>query len=367
MIAEKPKTGAVRGAARTVPVAGKPRNGLMSASIVRQETVKSVPARTGVFEAMLGLAMTCIAIGSAGAAQIETDRSSRTDGVEIQVGSGSVERFLFASRAVGERYRIQVRLPMTYTIAPDTRFPVVYITDADASFGTASEIAFLAETDFLDRSTAPAILVGIGYEDPASWPYKRTRDLSPENSIDRLFLDFTEKVLDRPAETGGAAAFLAFLEEELHPEIVRRYRVAGDTAGLMTNSQGGVFGFFAFLQNSRLFDRYWIGSPAIFGRGTYLVGALAQRIEAGFDRPTRIYMSLGALERTLSLNGAMPMEMHQLSARSFSAIDAQLAAVDDPNLTYKAEEFAGETHNSVVIPAMSRAYRFLQQGGQGDE
>ena len=269
--------------------------------------------------------------------------------------------FTIKSESVGDTYRIQVALPMAYLQIPEARFRVAYVTDADSSFGTAAEIGFLADTDFLRLTTEPTILVGVGYEDPVTWPHKRTRDLSPRDSIDEEFLKFTEQLLGLPTETGGAEAFLSFLETELHPEITKRYRVSGQTATLMSNSQGGVFGFYAFLKESELFDRYWIGSPAIFGRGTYLVDQLTARLDKGFDRPTRVYMSLGALERTLSLNGFMPMEMHQLSADSFTAIDEQLGTVNDPNFDYQAKEFEGETHNSVVTLAMSRAYRFLQK------
>lgn len=269
------------------------------------------------------------------------------------------DEFSIVSEAVSETYRVQVALPTGYALNQETKFRVVYVMDADFMFGMASEIAFLAETDFLAPTTEPVILVGVGYENPKVWAHRRTRDFSPSDSIDDEFLDFTEAMLGLPAESGGADNFLTFLETELHPMILERYRVAGETATLMSNSQAGVFGYYAFLKDSPLFDRYWIGSPAIFGKGTYLVDQLATRLEQGFDRPTRIYMSLGGLERTASLNGIMPMEMHQLSAESYDAIDATLGAVSDSNLLYRSDVFEGETHNGVVAPAMNRAYRFL--------
>lgn len=304
----------------------------------------SLPA-IGLYSLLLALAVAIIAPSEARSQEIALEQHASVFTVE--------------SAIIGETYRIQVALPTAYMIDPDARFRVVYILDADFSFGMASEIAFLAESDFLQLTTEPVILVGIGYADPNVWAHRRTRDFSPPDSIDAEFLAFTEAMLGLPAESGGAPAFLNFLEAELHPEVKARFRVAGDTATLMSNSQGGVFGYYALLQNSPLFDRYWIGNPAIFGQGTYLVNQLAARLEQGFDRPTRIYMSLGELERTASLNGIMPMEMHQLSAESYDAIDALLSEVDEPNMIYRADVFPGETHNGVVAPAMNRAFRFL--------
>ena len=198
---------------------------------------------------------------------------------------------------IDQVYRMQVALPMSYALDTSARFPVIYVTDADMIFGTASEIGFLAAQDSLDPNVAPAIIVGIGYDDPAMLGFNRTRDFTPEEVLDDWFINYQEQNLGIPVVTGGADAFLDFIENELHPEIRSRYRVEGDTAALMSNSMGGVFSYYAFLKNSALFDRYWIGSPAIFGRGTYLVDQLPERLEAGFDRPTYIYMSIGEYER----------------------------------------------------------------------
>ena len=131
-------------------------------------------------------------------------------------------------------------------------------------------------------------------------------------------------------------------------------------AALLSNSQGGLFSFYVFLNNSPLFDRYWIGSPNIFGPGTYLIDQLSERLEAGFDRPTRVYMSRGEYERTRAI-GVLPEEMHQLAAESHTAITEQLSEVEDPNLMFEAKGFEGETHNGVIPVAMNQAYRFLMR------
>lgn len=275
--------------------------------------------------------------------------------------TSAYETFDWTAESNGRAYRIQVALPVTYALDPTASFPVMYVTDADLLFGTAAEAANLAVQDRLDPGIAPAIMVGIGYEDPATWAFNRTLDFSPEGSLDPWFIEFLEDALGVAPMDGGADEFLDFIENELHPELKRRYRVAGETAGLMTNSQGGVFGTYAFLANRPLFDRYWIGSPNIFGPGTYLVDEVADRLAEGFDRPTRVYMSIGEYERTWSVGASMPQEMHQLAAASYDGIEQQLAAVQDPNFTFDSQEFEGETHNTVISAAITRAYRFLMR------
>ena len=330
--------------------------------------MKSLPKRT-VF--LINSLILAVILGSAGCLGVSSDSENISEQFTLHLVSSDPENisrqftlqydaFEMQAKHIDQVYRIQVALPMNYALDMDTRFPVIYVTDADMVFGTASEIGFLAEQDSLAPNIAPAIIVGIGYDDPAMLGFNRTRDFTPEDVLDDWFIDYQEQSLGIPVVTGGADAFLDFIENELHPEIRSRYRVEGDTAALMSNSMGGVFGYYAFLKNSALFDRYWIGSPAIFGRGTYLVEQLPERLEAGFDRPTHIYMSLGEYERTRTANG-LQGDMFQQAAGSYTTINEQLSKIKDPNFSYESKEFEGETHNSVVPAAMSRAYRFLMR------
>ena len=53
--------------------------------------------------------------------------------------------------------------------------------------------------------------------------------------------------------------------------------------------------------------------------------------------------------------------MFKLAAISYATINEQFSMIEDPNFSYESTEFEGETHNSVVPAAMSRAYRFLMR------
>lgn len=154
-----------------------------------------------------------------------------------------------------------------------------------------------------------------------------------------------------------AARFLEFLETDLHDAISSRYRLRDETAALLGDSYGGLFTFFAMLEASPRFERFWIGSPGVFGRGRYLLDRLSTRLAAGFDRPTRIALTLGAGERSLSVGGALREEIYQEIALSFDAIVAALETAAVADLDFAAREFEDESHVSVMAPGFTFAWR----------
>ena len=273
------------------------------------------------------------------------------------------ETFDLRAKHIDQVFRMQVALPVTYKVDREARFPVMYVTDGDLNFGLAATRSMLTTSDLIEPGVSPAIIVGIGYDEPWRMGVLRVRDFTPENSVDDWFADAYVELAGRRPESGGADAFIDFLVNELHPHVLGCYRVAGDTAALMGDSYGGLFSFYNLLERTPLFDRLWLGSPGVLGCGHYLLDRLPERLAAGFERPTRVFASLGELERTGSIGGTFPEEIYQDLAGSYAIIDEALSACDDPNLSYASQEFEGETHSSVVPAAFCRAYRFLMRGG----
>ncbi|MDP6810388.1 MAG: alpha/beta hydrolase-fold protein [Pseudomonadales bacterium] len=271
------------------------------------------------------------------------------------------ETFDLKAKHIDQVFRIQIAYPVTYNLDPEAQFPVMYVTDGDLSFGLGATCMMLGSMDLIEPGVSPAIIVGVGYDDPSQMSVLRVRDFTPENSVDDWFADSYIQMAGRRAESGGADAFIDFMVNELHPEILSRCRVQGDTAALMGDSYGGLFTFYNLLKGTPLFDRLWLGSPGVLGCGHYLLDLLPERLEAGFEQPTRVFASLGELERTGSIGEAFPEEIYQDLAGSYAVIDKHLSACSDPNLRYEGKEFEGETHSSVVPAAFSRAYRFLMR------
>jgi uncharacterized protein len=133
--------------------------------------------------------------------------------------------FRFDSAAVGRGFHIHVRLPDGYDPGAPVRHPVVYLLDGDSLFPIlAANHLFLTYDDALPE----AIVVGIAYGgfDP---------------SVNRRSYDYSAPAADARDDEGGADRFLAFLRDELLPEVERRYTADPARRVLFGQSRGGYF------------------------------------------------------------------------------------------------------------------------------
>ena len=270
-----------------------------------------------------------------------------------------VESFELESAAIGQRFHIDVSVPDGYDGSSD--WPVAYFVDGNLAFNLAATVNSLCGRDLLDPGMKAAIVVGIGYPNAKDLSLLRVRELTPAGTVDDWFARIYEQMSGNPVATGGADAFLAFIQDQLHPEICRRYRVAGETAALFGDSYGGLFTFYALLREAPLFDRYWIGSPGVFGAGLALFDQLPDRLARGFDQPMRLSLTLGEKERHRSVGKVMAEEIYQEIARSYDRIVVALEGCRDPNLFFDAREFPGETHTSVFPASLTHAWRYLMR------
>lgn len=269
--------------------------------------------------------------------------------------------FQLKSSAIGQVYRMHVALPR-YGVASGTRLPVAYVLDGDSIFGFAAGSMLFSGNDLLARDLSQAIIVGIGYDDPNQMGVLRVRDYTPGGAVDEWFAElYKNSPHGRTAEHGGADAFIEFIQDKLHPEVEKRYPVDGEKCALMGHSFGGLFSLYCFIKRIDLFDRYWIGSPGIIGQGRYLLRNLEEALGNGFGIPIRVFQTLGARERTGTINVAHGVEMYQEVAATYDSIDAIMNACNDPNLDYASHEFDDETHSSVIPAAFNRAYRYLMR------
>ena len=262
------------------------------------------------------------------------------------------ESFEMYSSSVGDRFLVQVALPVSYS-GGDQRYPLVYSLDAHTMFGTASEAAWLMTRDLIRPGYPEVLLVGIGYPDPLMGSLLRVRDLTPVGSVPPYFEKTYIEQYGVAAQSGGADNYLRFIQEELNPVIQERYRTTGDTAGILGASFGGLFTFYAFLKRAKLFDRFWMGSPGVFDIGEQYLDELPKVLERGIERETRVYLSLGALEETADF------EPYKLLSKSYHRMVKTFDQYPQDSLTVKADRFDDETHTSVLGLAMTRSLRFL--------
>ena len=260
------------------------------------------------------------------------------------------EAFVMSSTNVGDDYLIAVSLPASYGTGEQS-YRLVYVLDANISFGMTAEIARLFQVDLIRPGVPEMVLVGIGYPDPARAGTLRARDLTPEGSLSD---EFDQLLRSAPVfdGLGGAAAFLRFIEDELHPRIVTDYRVDTEGVGFLGDSFGGLFTAYAFQQRSPVFDRYWMGSPGLLPANELLEG-LPAAIEQGFERDTRVFITLGELEET----GAVDI-YNDLAVGTRRLIEIFEANPAD-NLTATWKVYPDATHITTVPPALTDAFTAL--------
>ena len=171
------------------------------------------------------------------------------------VALANSETFSIHSENVGDRFFIKVAYPRNYH-ETSTRYPVLYVTDAETNFGA---LQYDAQRLAKDRMIPELILVGVAYQTDYDTFYDlRARDLRP-SLPDDPGLDLG----GRPDE-GKGLQFADFLRSELIPEIDQRYRTQPGDRAYYGHSYGGLFGVWSFMYESDLFNRYVILSPSLW-------------------------------------------------------------------------------------------------------
>lgn len=154
--------------------------------------------------------------------------------------------FPLTDHGSGRVHHIYVRLPEGYDAAAPTRYPVVYLLDGDSLF------PLLAPTHLFlhyDEKLPEAIVVGIAYGgfDPA---------------INKRNTDFTAPGADATAEQGGAPGFLAFLRDQVIPEVEHRHAADPTRRILLGQSRGGYFVLWSAREAPDLFWGRIASNPA---------------------------------------------------------------------------------------------------------
>lgn len=264
----------------------------------------------------------------------------------------------------GAEFRIFVARPLLPP--PPAGYPVIYMLDGNAAFGTMTEAVRLQSARPQATGVEPAVVVGIGY--PTDLPLdleRRTFDYTPE--VDRTALSPRPDGSPWPP-TGGAAAFLDFIEDELKPMISAELPVDPHRQALFGHSFGGLFTLYALFKKPHAFRAYIAGSPSIwFGDRAILAAErdLPALLRDG-AADLRVMIAVGALEQTLSpgeqqapagARRAAWIEKNRMvdNARELAE---RLEGLAPRGVRVAYEEFPGENHVSVIPALISRALRF---------
>ncbi len=257
----------------------------------------------------------------------------------------SEQRQLASAR--GDTYQIMISWPDGD--APPGGFPVIYVLDGNAVFGTLTETARRLTRPYgPDYKGLPApVVVAIGYPGVTGIDReRRTFDYTPPAE---QFADAGGMRLG--SRQGGADLFLDFIEQTLKPAIEADFPIDRSHQILMGHSFGGLFVLHALFTRPQAFQSYVAVSPSIWWNDRHLlkeVERFAERQKHALARP-RVQISLGEREqggRSLAPDGRQ-------SAAEFLA--NRLRGLEHGALDVSFRVHAGETHGSVVPVALARA------------
>ena len=238
------------------------------------------------------------------------------------------------SAALGETRPYSVRLPDSYGLDPNRRYPVVYVLDGPSQeHHTAASAALMARVEV----TPEVIVVGIPNLDDES----RQRDLTPPAM---------RQVADEADSDGGRGdRFLQFIGTELIPEIERSYRTSSSRA-LAGHSRSGLFVVYALTARPKLFQAYLANSPAMWRDGGEMVRRLGRFLDKNRSTTATLYLSLGSDENP---------KMKAAFERTVATLDKRAPA----SLRWHAQLTPGAGHNDNAEMATPGALRLAFDPG----
>jgi predicted alpha/beta superfamily hydrolase len=277
---------------------------LLSACTARDSSTSSTPPAPSAQERA----------SSPGSAAPATKAESPAPGVTL---AHTEQRAITASK-IGQRYELLVSLPDDYATSGKS-YPVLYVLDG----WHFPFLAFLQNNNIYSERMPPVIIVNVSHGDVGAMTL-RARDFTPTKT-------------DIEPGSGGASAFLDFLEQELIPFVDRTYRTQATDRGLLGHSYGGLFALYALEQRPALFQRIVAASPVVGWDHRFLFAA-RERLKA-LPAPVRLDLSAGSDE---------------VLAADVVAFAKLLDEIKPGGLDYRSTIYPGENHNSVRLASFPR-------------
>ena len=248
---------------------------------------------------------------------------------QVEISGSEINEF--QSAITGEKYFIYVGLPRSYSDSTKI-YPVMYIMDADGSFGTCTEITRLLA---LGNEVPEIIIVGIAYGVSFNeYLYNRQRDYTPT-------------VMKKYAGSGGGKKFLRFIDEELVPFVETKYRVKKSDRAICGFSYGGLFALYTLFHKPKLFNRYLVGSPSFFWDSGILFEYEKKYFENSSDLPVKLFMSVGSQENQKSFINPFNNFNQIMNSRRYQGLEMISIILED------------ETHYSSYGNAFTKGIRWL--------
>lgn len=232
------------------------------------------------------------------------------------------DTFTIQSNRVGELRTINVWVPYNFISESDS-LPVIYMADG----GIQEDFPHIANTlsDLIRlKKIKPVILVGIENT-------QRRRDLSGHTDVEE-----DKKIAP---VVGGSDKFRAFIQDELIPEINRKYKTTQEK-GIIGESLSGLFVFETFLIKPDMFDYYIAFDPSLWWNNHYLV------------RNAKNYFSkFPSLRKRIWFASSSAEDISVYAKDMAKIFNSELR----PNIEWKFSDEPNEKHNTIFRSTKEKA------------
>lgn len=261
------------------------------------------------------------------------------------------------SRANGAAYQINVWVPPG--TPPAGGWPVVYVLDANAMFATFVEAIQRSGRRPDATGIGMAAVVGIAHGGERLFATEyRYRDYTFEAST---LLDATHAA----DQAGGGAEFLAFIADQLAPELSAEFGLNAARQTLFGHSLAGYFVLNALAVRPEVFCCYAAISPSVWWQPEALAMRLNALEQAATENIRGVLVAVGEWEGQpapwlLGTPGVAALVQRraarQMITQACAAAD-HLRPVLGERVTYRC--FPEEDHSSIVMIAIQRTLRLM--------
>ena len=232
---------------------------------------------------------------------------------------------IFKSAVLNEERTVTVQLPKSYQAESNKVYPVIYRLDGAGNIPLASAVMDRLQ----NNNRAPEVII-VAIENT-----NRLRDLYPT----------VNKEPQGPVgEGGGAAKFLAFIEQELMPLINKSYRTHNFNV-IAGGSAAGVFALYTMQANPELFQAHIAYSPAVWWNYGASVKNTKSFIAKKKELNSYVYINIG--------------EEAGIMRERYDELQQSLQSHKVRGLRFFSDAFDGVSHNLTSVAGVFNAYHNL--------
>lgn len=256
------------------------------------------------------------------------------------------------SEAFDYEHAVTIALPATYRVQPERRYPVLWVLDDPLMTRSA-----IATVDLLvSGNMIPEIIViGVGSpsEEGLRGVGRRIVEFSPPGegfAAPGLNREAVQSVAPFPPYPHRAPDFLAFLVDELRPQLADELRFADDHI-LHGHSLGGLFAGYTLFERPGAFDRMIIGSPAMANVDDAVFKRESEFAQANDALPVELFVGAGGDEGNewfLNAGGILSGTARFIELLNLRGYEG---------LEIKSRFYSSENHYTVAPRIMSDALR----------